>query len=119
MVTGSMSLIDTFIYVINGLFPTYMVPIGLALGLGILGSIARAFRMLFYSYDHTDQETSETELAIWEPEPTPAPEPQPAPKKKTHRPHCPYCNTPYGIKTLWTRTTCPQCGGPLYTRGDE
>ena len=30
--------------IVNGLFPIYMVPLGIALGIGILAVIVRAFR---------------------------------------------------------------------------
>lgn len=34
--------------VINGLFGAYLVPIGLALGLGVLGVIVKAFRNVIH-----------------------------------------------------------------------
>ena len=38
---------DTASTIINGLFPVYMVPLGIALGIGILGVIVAAFRGMF------------------------------------------------------------------------
>lgn len=34
---------DTATQIVNGLFPVYLVPLGITLGIGILGVIVRAF----------------------------------------------------------------------------
>ncbi len=34
--------------IVNGLFPIYLVPLGIALGIGILGVIVKAFRNIVH-----------------------------------------------------------------------
>jgi hypothetical protein len=35
--------------IVNGLFPVYLVPMGIALGIGILGYITKAFKSIIHT----------------------------------------------------------------------
>ena len=113
MLVDSISILDMAIEIVNGIFPVYMVPLGISLGISlglvILSIIARAFKSMLI--DGTDYTGFHTPPADQE---APAPELNHVkiyaqPEKKKSILQCPYCDS--RIKARWRN--CKSCGGPL------
>lgn len=96
------------------IFPALMVPLGIMLGLGILGTIVKAFQNLL-EIPTNELDTNEKPRAVVNP-PQPQhhqPEPERKPEPKRFRPACAYCGSRFTMQIILTATNCPKCGAPI------